>query len=320
MDYIPFGNTGLNVSVAGLGCGGSSRLGQSKGLPESHSVGLVLQAFDEGVTLFDTAQAYGTEEIVGKAVAQLPRDNVVISTKFKAARGAAVLSEDDVVAALDHSLAALQTDYIDVFNAHAVVLPEYDLIVEQVVPVLLREIEKGKIRHLGITEAGPRDHQHDMLKRAVNGGPFEVISTAYNMMNQISDREVLPACRERGIGTMIMFAVRAVFSVPGRLQEDVKKRVSAGELPEWMAKKDNPLDFLLHPDGADSIIDAAYRYVRHQSFTDVILFGTGRPDHMTANIKSILKPPLPENDVARMNTLFSELLGFGADYPEPAKR
>ena len=77
-----------------------------------------------------------------------------------------------MVAAVDRSLAALRTDYIDVFNAHAVVLSEYDLIVDQVVPVLLREKEKGKIRHLGITEAGPRDHQHDMLKRAVDDGHF----------------------------------------------------------------------------------------------------------------------------------------------------
>ena len=93
MDYVPFGDTGLSVSVAGLGCGGSSRLGQSQGKSEAHSVDIVRRAYDAGVTLFDTAQAYGTERIVGQAIAALPRDSVVISTKFKAARGAEVLSE-----------------------------------------------------------------------------------------------------------------------------------------------------------------------------------------------------------------------------------
>ena len=106
MDYIPFGKTDLTVSVAGLGCGGSSRLGQSKGMSEDHSVGIVHAAYDAGVTFFDTAQVYGTEPIVGKAVGQLPRDKVVISTKFKAARGANVLTEQEVVAAVDRSLAS----------------------------------------------------------------------------------------------------------------------------------------------------------------------------------------------------------------------
>ena len=225
-----------------------------------------------------------------------------------------------MVEKVDHSLRELGTDYIDIFNLHAVVLPEYDLVIERVVPVLEREKEKGKIRHIGITEAGPRDHEHQMLKRAVTDNPFGAISVAYNMMNQIAAREVLPTARDRGIGSTIMFAVRAVFSIPGRLQRDIRARVDAGELPDWMAEKDNPLDFLLHADGADSIIDAAYRYVRHQPFTDVILFGTGDPDHLESNIRSILKPTLPETDVARLNTLFSDLKGFGADYPEPAIR
>ncbi|WP_413720809.1 aldo/keto reductase [Silicimonas sp. MF1-12-2] len=320
MDYVSFGNTGLKVSVAGLGCGGSSRLGAGHGYSEDHSVGIVLKAFDHGVTLLDTAQAYGTESIVGKAVAQLSRDQVVISSKFKGGRGKNILSENEVVSAVDSSLAALGTDYIDIYNLHAVVIEEYDLLLDRVVPVLLREKEKGKIRHIGITEAGPRDHEHKMLRRAVDDGPFESIAVAYNMMNQLAHREVLPRARDKGIGSMVMFAVRAVFSVPGRLKADVQSRVAAGDLPQWMAEKDNVLDFLLHPGGADSIIDAAYRYVRHKWCTDVILFGTGNVAHLEANIASLLRPPLPEADVERLEELFGHLAGFGADMPEPTVR
>ena len=315
MDYIPFGRTGLTVSVAGLGCGGSSRLGAGRGKSEDHSIALVLKAFDLGVTLFDTAQAYGTEPIVGKAVAQLPRDQLVISTKMKAMPDGKLLSSEDVVASVDMSLRALQTDYIDVFNLHSLGIAEYDDVVDQIVPVLLREREKGKIRFLGATESGPRDHEHKMLARAVPNGPFEVIALAYNMMNQSAHREILPQCAQNGIGSMIMFAVRAVFSVPGRLKHDVDQLVAAGELPQWMSETENPLEFLLHPNGAASIIDAAYRYVRHKECTDVILFGTSDPEHLEANIESLLRPSLPSADIQRLETLFSDLIGFGADAP-----
>lgn len=318
MEYTPFGKTGLTVSVAGLGCGGSSRLGLSQGKSTAHAVDLVLLAFDQGVTFFDTAQAYGTEPIVGEALKALPRDQVIVSSKMKGGRGNAVLSPSEVVAALDRSLADLGTDYIDVYNLHAVVPSEYDLLMEQVVPVLLAERDKGKIRHLGITESSPRDPAHEMLERAVSDTSFAAIAVAYNMMNQSADRLILPQARAQGIGTVIMFAVRAVFSIPGRLQRDVKARVDAGELPGWMAEADNPLDFLLHPDGAETLIDAAYRYVRHKRFTDVALFGTGNAAHLQSNISSLLKPPLPDADIARLEELFSELIGFGADMPEPA--
>lgn len=316
MDYVPFGKTGQMVSVAGLGCGGSSKLGTGRGKSEDHAIKLVLKAFDLGVTLFDTAQVYGTEQIVGKAVARLPRDQVVISSKMMATRGRDVLSEAEIVAALDRSLKTLGTDYVDVFHLHSLDIAEYDAVVERVVPVLLREKEKGKLRFLGCTESGPKDPQHLMLSKAVPDGPFEVIALAYNMMNQTGHKSILPQARKAGIGSMIMFAVRAVFSVPGRLKRDVDSRVATGELPAWMGQTDNPLGFLLHDDGAANIIDAAYRYVRHKDCTDVVLFGTGNPDHMESNIKSILRDPLPKADIERLESLFSDLVGFGADLPE----
>lgn len=318
MDYVPFGKTGQMVSVAGLGCGGSSKLGLGRGKTEDHSIELVLKAFDLGVTLFDTAQVYGTEQIVGKAVAQLPRDQVIISSKMKATRGRDILSDADVVAALDRSLKTLGTDYVDVFNLHSLDVADYDAVVDRVVPVLLREREKGKLRFLGCTESGPNDHNHLMLSKAVPDGPFEVIALAYNMMNQSGHNEILPKAREKGIGSMAMFVVRAVFSVPGRLKRDVDARVKTGELPAWMGETDNPLDFLLHEGGANNIIDAAYRYVRHKDCTDVVLFGTGDPVHMDCNIKSILRPPLPQVDIDKLEDLFSGLVGFGSDLPEPA--
>ena len=103
---------------------------------------------------------------------------------------------------------------------------------DQVLPVLLREREKGKIRHIGITESAARDLEHQMLLRAIDASEIESIAIAHNLMNQTAAHHILPTAEAHGIGTVIMFAVRAVFSISGRLQREVKARVDAGELPD----------------------------------------------------------------------------------------
>ena len=88
-----------------------------------------------------------------------------------------------------------------------------------------------------------------------------------------------------------------------------------GLIPADLAATDEPLGFLLHPGGATSLTDAAYRYVRHEPGVDVVLFGTGDAGHLRANIDSINKPPLPEADRERLRTLFSHLRGVGLELP-----
>ena len=87
MEYTTLGRTGLKVSVAGLGCGGSRRLGLTAGQSETHCAGIIRQAVDLGVNLIDTAKSYGTESIVGVALKSMARESVVISTKHKVAEG-----------------------------------------------------------------------------------------------------------------------------------------------------------------------------------------------------------------------------------------
>ena len=88
-------------------------------------------------------------------------------------------------------------------------------------------------------------------------------------------------------------------------------------LPADLADRDNPLDFLIHESGATTLTDAAYRFVRHERGVDVVLFGTGSPDHLKTNIESILKPPLPAGDRDRLASLFGHLLGVGLEVPPP---
>jgi aryl-alcohol dehydrogenase-like predicted oxidoreductase len=166
MEYVTLGRTGLRVSVAGLGCGGFSRLGLGTGGDEAGAISIVHQAAASGVNLFDTAAAYGTEAVLGTAVKTLRRDEIVICSKAPFSWSSGRADPAGLVASLDNSLRQLDTPYIDVYQLHGVPPSNYAHAVEQLAPVLLREKEKGKIRFLGITETAPHDLQHETLHRA----------------------------------------------------------------------------------------------------------------------------------------------------------
>jgi aryl-alcohol dehydrogenase-like predicted oxidoreductase len=316
MEYTTLGRTGLKVSVAGLGCGGNSKVGQGKGQSDDQSVALIRQAMDLGVNFFDTARAYGTEKVLGEAIKSVPRDGVVISSKHQAGG----VSAEHIARAVDVSLRELDTDYIDVYHLHGVAPETYDHAIDVLAPVLLRAQEQGKIRHLGITETSPHDHGQIMLNRAVNDDCWDVMMLGLNMMHQVARTQVLPHTIDRKIGTLIMFAVRNLFSVPGKLQQTMKTLAADGKVSIELAESDDPLGFLIHDNGgAESVIDAAYRFVRHEPGSDVVLFGTGNPKHLESNIASILRPPLPEADTRQLTELFGHLQGVGLDLPGPAK-
>ena len=315
MEYTTLGRTGLKVSVAGLGCGGSSRLGLTAGKSEAHCVGIVRRAIDLGVTLIDTAQLYGTEPIVGTAIKGVSRESLVISTKGKVAQGERPFSAAEVVAGIDNSLKALGTEYIDVFFLHGVMPDDYARVARDILPAVLREKEKGKLRFIGVTEMASKDACHAMLHNALPDEHWDVVMLAFHMLAQNAREAVFPKTLKRKVGTLIMFAVRALFSVPGRLQQDIRKLAEAGKVPAWLAEKAEPLDFLLHEHGAASVIEAAYRFARHEPGANVVLFGTSNPDHVESNIRAILKPPLPEADRQRLVDLFGALEGVGLDEP-----
>jgi aryl-alcohol dehydrogenase-like predicted oxidoreductase len=316
MHYTTLGKTQLQVSVAGLGCGGNSRIGLGSGLSEAQSVALVREAFDLGVNLLDTAAAYGTEAVVGKAIKGRPRDSVVISTKSHVSADGRPLAGAQVVANLETSLRQLDTDYVDVFHLHGLAPKAYDHAMAEIVPHLLRQKEKGKIRHLAVSETGPRDPEHKMLERATEDGVWEVVMLAFHMLNQNARRPVLQRTRTNGIGTLCMFAVRNIFSKPGLLQSTVAELIAEGKLDKDAVDADDPLGFLVHAGGSQSIVDAAYRFARHEPGIDVVLFGTGNVQHLKSNIASILRPALPAADQARPARQFGHLIGVGLDLPD----
>jgi aryl-alcohol dehydrogenase-like predicted oxidoreductase len=315
MEYRSLGNTGLRVSVAGLGCGGNSRLGLGRGASVDDCVAVVRTAVDLGVNFLDTAEAYGTEEIVGAAARSYDRDRLVISTKalFRGGDDTAATVTRRVEAALQR----LGLDYVDVFHFHAVNPATYEHHRDVLAPALVRLKEQGKVRHVGITETGPNDPEQKMLTRAIHEAPWEVIMLAYSLMNQGARHRIFPVTRQRGIGTLLMFVVRNIFSNAAYRRDIFARLVEQRLLDASILSDGDPLGFLVAGGGAESITDAAYRYARHEQGADVILFGTGNKAHVEANVASILRPPLEPRIVERLHASFGHLTGVGLDRPGP---
>ena len=316
MDYRPLGKTGLTVSVAGLGCGGNSRLGLGRGASFDDCVAVARTAIDLGVNFLDTAEAYGTEEIVGAAARAHGRDKLVISTKAICRTGD---TAETVTQKVEASLRRLGVDHVDVFHFHAVSPTAYDHHRDVLAPALVKLKEQGKVRHIGITETSPNDPEQKMLGRAIQEAPWEVIMLAYSLMNQGARRSIFPETQRRGIGTLLMFVVRNMFSNAAYRRDVFAKLVEDGDLDASIIAKGDPLEFVVTEGGAKSITDAAYRYVRHEQGVDVVLFGTGNKAHVKDNVDSILRPPLAPPAVERLHAAFGHLRGVGLDRPGPAK-
>jgi len=308
MRYLTLGRTGLNVSKVGLGCGGHARLGQAYGKPESHGVALVRRAIDLGVNLIDTATSYGTETIVGKAIAGLDRSKLVIATKLGThTREKRRLTAAEYAAGIDASLQRLGTDYADLYFIHGLMIEDYDYFLAELLPVMSRAREAGKVRFISVSEGWSSDPEHAMLTRALADDWFDVAMVGFNLLNPSARHAVFPITMQKRVGTLGMFVVRAALSKPDRLRELIASLLDAGTLSRDAIDPDRALDFLTAPGVAASIPEAAYRFGAHEPGVDVVLTGTGSAEHLEQNVRSILAGPLPDDVQAKLRELFSHV-------------
>ncbi len=163
MQYTTLGRAGLKVSVAGLGTGGFSRLGLANGGTEAAAIAVVRAAHDLGVTLFDTGTNYRNADVLGRALAPIKRDAIVITTKSPIHNGKENRPVAEIVGMLDATLRDLQTDYVDVFQLHGPPPAFHGFAADEVIPAMLKEKAKGKFRFLGISETAPGDVEHTVL-------------------------------------------------------------------------------------------------------------------------------------------------------------
>lgn len=308
MEYTTLGATGLKVSVAGLGCGGPSRLGLRQNADgESHAIALVRQAIEMGVNFLDTAEAYGTEAIVGRAISVFPRKQLVISTKKTLPPANHPNPEGEIKGGLEQSLKRLGTDYIDVYHLHGVEPKDYGFAVERLLPPMQELKAQGKIRFVGVTEGFLSDPAHEMLQRSLKEDRWDVVMVGFSLLNPSARKTVLPMAGKNHVGVLNMFAVRRALSQPARLKQLCDELVQKGRVAPGELNPDDPLDFVLNAGGASSLPEAAYRFCRHEPGVDVVLTGTGNLDHLKCNIEAILKPALAKSVLDRLNDIFGKL-------------
>ncbi len=305
MDYTTLGKTGLRVSVLGLGGGGHSRLGQRSAATANESQRIVQRAVERGVNFIDTAEAYGTEAVIGDALQHLRREDIVLSTKKSITEQDHFIDRAGLVRGLEASLRRLRTDYVDIYHLHGVRAAQYERAVEELVPELIKQQDAGRIRYLGITEAFGGDTSHRMLAHAVEQGPWDVVMVGFNILNQTARERVLATTMRRNIGTLCMFAVRDALSQPPKLVGTLQKLVADGAIDPSAIDANDPLGFLLREQVARSIPEAAYRFCRAEPGMDVVLSGTGNIAHLDENIDAILQPPLPADVRQRLVDLFA---------------
>jgi len=195
MQKRKLGKNGPEVSALGLGCMGLS-FGYGPGLDKPQAITLIREAFASGVTLFDTAEAYGAnEDVVGEALAPI-RDQVVIATKFGFKDGTAQAGMDSrperIRAVAENSLRRLKTDRLDLFYQHRV---DPNVPMEDVAGTVSELVRAGKVRHFGLSEAGAQS-----IRRAHAVQPVTAVQSEYSLWWRQPEAEVLPLCEELGIG------------------------------------------------------------------------------------------------------------------------
>ena len=197
MQQRTLGNSGLDVSALGFGCMGLN-FAYGPGLGKRDAIALLRDAFENGVTFFDTAEAYGpftNEELVGEALAPM-RDRVVIATKFGFKDGNAATGVDSrperIRTAAEASLKRLKTDRIDLFYQHRV---DPSVPMEDVAGTVKDLISEGKVKHFGLSEAGVGS-----IRRAHAVQPVAALQSEYSLWWREPEDDVLPTCEELGIG------------------------------------------------------------------------------------------------------------------------
>jgi aryl-alcohol dehydrogenase-like predicted oxidoreductase len=282
------------TTIMGLGGGGFSRLGMRAGdSARAGALNVVKTAYDQGIRFFDSAEAYGTEEIFGEALAPFPREEYTLCSKLSCHIEGILKTPEQVRESLERTLKNFKTDYVDIYYTHGITPEAYPRVVENILPVLNEAKKEGLIRMVGISEMFGQDQSHKMMTRAVKDGFWDAVMVGYNMMNQ-SASDLLKKAGSKGIARVNMFAVRQalinneVFGIYiDRLINEGKYRFTHKDFYQFKH------DLLSHGDSV-SLPNLAYQFVRDEGLFDIILSGTGKIEHLKDNVAALEGPVLSE--------------------------
>jgi 1-deoxyxylulose-5-phosphate synthase len=211
MDYVKLGRTGLDVSRLCLGCmtyGAPDKGAHPWSMGEAESRPFLKKALDLGINFFDTANVYSigsSEEIVGKALKDFARrDDVVIATKvfnrMRPGPNGQGLSRKAIMTEIDHSLRRLGTDYVDLYQIHRF---DYSTPIEETLEALHDVVKAGKARYIGASSMHAWQFMKMLKVSEANGWTrFVTMQNYVNLLYREEEREMLPLCREEGIGVI----------------------------------------------------------------------------------------------------------------------
>jgi aryl-alcohol dehydrogenase-like predicted oxidoreductase len=217
MEKRILGTQGLEVSALGLGCMGLS-FAYGPALDKEQGIKIIREAYEQGITFFDTAEAYGiaNEELVGEALNPF-RKEVIIATKFGFKGGNALNGQDsrpeNIRAVAEESLRRLKTDVIDLFYQHRV---DPNVPIEDVAGTVKDLIQEGKVKYFGLSEAGP-----DSIRKAHAVQSVTALQSEYSIWWREPELEILPLIEELGIG-FVPFSPLGRGFLTGAITENTK--------------------------------------------------------------------------------------------------
>lgn len=324
MQQRKLGRNGPTVPALGLGCMGMSI---SYGQPDDEeSIATMHRAIELGCNLLVTSDAYGSgvnEALIARAI-KGRRDQVLLATKFGnlglAARGggdAPALSgghPDYVVQACEASLRRLDVEVIDIYGLHRV---DATVPIEDTVGAMKRLVEQGKVRYLALSEAGAQT-----IRRAHRVHPIAAVETEYSLWSRDVEADILPVCRELGIGYMAYaplgrgFLTATIKSVDALLATD-RRREHPRFLPENINKNNELLDVLEATAAAHQVTPAqvALAWLLAQGPDIVPIPGTKRRKYLEENCAAA-ELQLAAAELTQLSAAFPPGVTAGTRYPE----
>lgn len=311
MIYRTLGRTGLKVSLAGLGTGGASQLGQRAKISPAESHRIVRVALDLGINVFDTSPSYGkSEELLGGGLKGVPRDRFILATKFQPylSQNRAIKTDPEALTEqLEQSLKLLGVETIDILQYHGVAPADYREIVDRFHPVALRAQRAGKVRFLGITETVAGDATHEMLVRALEEDLFDCFMIKYGILNQAATSRVFPMALARNVGVFVMAPVRTSLRNPAEAVAHINQFIDQGLLNIPRPREDDPLGLGAVGLPIPSLTRTAYQFAAAHEAVSTVLIGTGNVEHLKTNVADLLSPPLPDAQLAYLRKTYGHL-------------
>ncbi|WIN00671.1 aldo/keto reductase [Actinoplanes oblitus] len=314
MSYRRLGESGLVVSVVGIGCNNFGRKLDADGTRE-----VVDAALDAGITLFDTADIYGTphgssEQLLGAAL-KGRRDEVVLATKFGmnmegmngrdfGARG----SRRYLIRAVEASLRRLETDYIDLYQLHE---PDPATPIEETLAALDDLVRSGKVRYLGNSNfSGWQIADADWTARAADLTPFISAQNRYSLLHREVETEVVPACERFGLGLLPFFPLDSGL-LSGKYRRDQKAaagtRLSQERYASWLEAADWDTIEALTAFGAErghSLLEVAIAGLAARPAVTSVIAGATTPEQVQANAAAA-SWDLTAADLAALDTILN---------------